>query len=76
MAPPSGLGGGAVDAGGTRKRIGEFQSISFWCEDVFATAKALKSKGVQFEKEPKSEQWGTTAIFKDADENKFVLSSR
>ena len=61
---------------GHEKQIGEFQSISFWCDDVFATAKALKSKGVHFEKEPKKEQWGTSAIFKDADENKFVLSSR
>jgi len=26
--------------------------------------------------EPKKEPWGTTAIFKDADEDKFVLSSR
>jgi len=61
---------------GHEKRIGEFQSISFWCDDVFATAKALKSKGVQFEMEPKKEEWGTTAIFMDADKNKFVLSSR
>jgi len=61
---------------GHEKRIGEFQSISFWCDDVFATAKVLKSKGVQFEAEPKKEEWGTSAIFKDADENKFVLSSR
>jgi len=36
----------------------------------------LKSKGVRFEVEPKKEDWGTTAVFKDADENKFVLSSR
>jgi catechol 2,3-dioxygenase-like lactoylglutathione lyase family enzyme len=61
---------------GHENRIGEFQSVSFWCDDVFATAKVLKAKGVQFEKEPKKESWGTAAIFKDADENKFVLSSR
>jgi catechol 2,3-dioxygenase-like lactoylglutathione lyase family enzyme len=61
---------------GHEKRIGDFQSVSFWCDDVFATAKVLKSKGVQFEVEPKSEVWGTTAVFRDADENKFVLSSR
>src|SRR5260370_5383079 len=61
---------------GHEKRIGEFQSVSLWCEDVFATAKVLKSKGVQFEMEPKKEDWGTTTVFKDADENKFVLSSR
>jgi catechol 2,3-dioxygenase-like lactoylglutathione lyase family enzyme len=61
---------------GHESRIGEFQSLSFWCDDVFATAKVMKSKGVQFEVEPKKEPWGTTAIFKDADEDKFVLSSR
>src|SRR5437899_11183141 len=60
---------------GHENRIGEFQSVSFWCEDVFATAKALKPKGAQFEMEPKKEEWGTTAVFKDADENKSVLSS-
>jgi catechol 2,3-dioxygenase-like lactoylglutathione lyase family enzyme len=61
---------------GYENPIGEFQSVSFWCEDVFATAKVLKSKGVQFEVEPKKEEWRTTAVFKDVDENKFVLSSR
>jgi catechol 2,3-dioxygenase-like lactoylglutathione lyase family enzyme len=61
---------------GHEKRIGDFQSISFWCDDVFATAKVLKSKGVQFAVEPKTETWGTSAIFKDPDDNKFVLSSR
>ena len=69
-------GGVFLTPEGHENRIGEFQSVSFWCEDVFATAKALKSKGVQFEMEPKKEEWGTTAVFKDADENKFVLSSR
>jgi len=61
---------------GHEKRIGEFQSVSFWCDDVFATAKVLKSKGVQFAVEPKKEVWGSTAIFKDADNNQFVLSSK
>jgi catechol 2,3-dioxygenase-like lactoylglutathione lyase family enzyme len=60
---------------GHESRIGEFQSISFWCDDVFATAKALKSKGVAFVKEPKTEVWGSVAIFKDPDGNQFVLSS-
>jgi catechol 2,3-dioxygenase-like lactoylglutathione lyase family enzyme len=61
---------------GHEKRIGEFQSISFWCDDVFATAKILKSKGVTFSQEPKNESWGSAAIFKDPDGNQFVLSSR
>ena len=60
---------------GHESRIGEFQSISFWCDDVFATSKVLKSKGVAFAQEPKTEVWGSVAIFKDPDGNQFVLSS-
>jgi predicted enzyme related to lactoylglutathione lyase len=61
---------------GHEKRIGEFQSISFWCDDVFATAKVLKSKGVTFTKEPKNEPWGAIAVFQDSDGNQFALSSK
>jgi len=61
---------------GHEHRIGEFQSISFWCDDVFATAKMLQQKGVEFEQEPKTESWGSAAIFKDPDGNLFVLSSK
>jgi catechol 2,3-dioxygenase-like lactoylglutathione lyase family enzyme len=61
---------------GHENRVGDFQPLSFWCDDVFATAKTMKSKGVEFEKEPKKESWGTSAIFKDVDGNKFVLSSK
>jgi catechol 2,3-dioxygenase-like lactoylglutathione lyase family enzyme len=61
---------------GHEDRIGEFQSLSFWCDDVFATAKVLKSKGVAFTQEPKTEVWGSMAIFKDPDGNQFVLSGK
>jgi catechol 2,3-dioxygenase-like lactoylglutathione lyase family enzyme len=61
---------------GHQDRIGTFQSLTFWCDDVFATAKALASKGVEFTQEPKTEVWGTFALFKDADGNQFVMSSR
>jgi predicted enzyme related to lactoylglutathione lyase len=61
---------------GHEKRIGEFQSIAFWCEDVFATAKVLKSKGVAFAQEPKNEPWGSIAVLKDPDGNQFALSSK
>ena len=60
---------------GFEDRIGGFQPISFWCNDVFATAKAMREKGVEFSKEPKKESWGTSAVFKDPDGNQFVLSS-
>ncbi len=61
---------------GQEDRIGGFQPLSFWCDDVVATARIMKSKGVEFEADPKKESWGTSAIFKDPDGNKFVLSSR
>jgi predicted enzyme related to lactoylglutathione lyase len=61
---------------GDEARIGTAQPMSMWCDDVFATAAALKAKGVKFAQEPKKESWGTSAIFEDADGNKFVLSSR
>lgn len=61
---------------GDEARIGTAQPMSFWCDDVFATADAMKVKGVKFAKEPKKEHWGTSAIFEDPDGNKFVLSSR
>ncbi|MFZ0274767.1 MAG: VOC family protein [Acidobacteriaceae bacterium] len=61
---------------GHEDRIGQFQSISFWCDDVFATAAGMKQKGVVFAQDPKKEQWGTSAIFKDPDGNMYVLSTR
>jgi catechol 2,3-dioxygenase-like lactoylglutathione lyase family enzyme len=61
---------------GHENRIGQFQSISFWCDDVFATAKVLKAKGARFAEEPKVEVWGSTAVFQDPDGNRFALSSK
>ena len=61
---------------GQEDRIGQFHSISFWCDDVFATAKALKAKGATLAQEPKIEAWGSSAIFQDPDGNRFVLSSK
>jgi catechol 2,3-dioxygenase-like lactoylglutathione lyase family enzyme len=59
-----------------KPRIGSPQPVAFWSDDVSATARLLKSRGVDFVMEPKTEQWGTTAIFKDQDGNQFALSSK
>jgi len=61
---------------GHEDRIGGFQPLTFWCDDVFSTAEQLKSKGVELAEEPKKEIWGTMAKFKDPDGNEFVFSSR
>lgn len=61
---------------GHEDRIGGFQPVTFWCDDVFATAKSLQARGVELAAEPKKEVWGTMAIFQDPDGNEFVFSSR
>jgi catechol 2,3-dioxygenase-like lactoylglutathione lyase family enzyme len=61
---------------GHEDRIGSFQPLTFWCDDVVATAKILQAKGVEFATEPKTEVWGTVAVFKDVDCNQFVLSNK
>jgi len=61
---------------GHESRIGGFQPVTFWCDDVSATAKALHLRGVELAAEPKKEIWGTMAKFKDPDGNEFVFSSK
>ncbi len=61
---------------GQESRIGQFQGISFWCDDVFATATILKAKGVTIVQEAKEESWGSSAVIADPEGNSFVLSSR
>jgi catechol 2,3-dioxygenase-like lactoylglutathione lyase family enzyme len=55
---------------------GSQMNITFWADDVEATARELQSKGVQFVMQPKRQDWGTAAAFKDVDGNTFVLSSK
>jgi predicted enzyme related to lactoylglutathione lyase len=61
---------------GHESRIGGFQGISFWCDDLAATAKIMKQKGVEFAQEPRKESWGSMAIIKDPDGNQFVVSEK
>jgi catechol 2,3-dioxygenase-like lactoylglutathione lyase family enzyme len=58
-----------------RKLIGGFMNVTFVADDVEATATELKARGVEFVQEPQKADWGTAAIFADADGNKFVLST-
>jgi len=61
---------------GQEDRIGTFSNIVFVSDDVQATFETLSARGVEFTQEPKTEGWGTSAIFKDPDGNAFVLSSK
>jgi predicted enzyme related to lactoylglutathione lyase len=62
-------------ADGQEKMIGGFMNVTFCADDVEATAKDMKAKGVEFVQEPQKADWGTAAIFKDLDGNTFVLST-
>lgn len=55
---------------------GSQMNVTFWTDNVEATARELKAKGVEFVMEPTTESWGTAAAFKDLDGNSFVLSSK
>ena len=62
-------------AKGQEAMIGGFMNVTFMADDVEATARELKAKGVEFVKPATKSDWGTAAIFKDPDGNQFVLSS-
>ena len=63
-------------APGQEAMIGGFMNMAFVCDDVEATARELKARGVEFVQEPQKADWGTSAIFKDADGNQFLLSTK
>ncbi|HUI78163.1 MAG TPA: VOC family protein [Bryobacteraceae bacterium] len=61
---------------GEKLQPGGMLNITLWADDVEATAKELKARGVEFIMEPKRMHYGTTSVFKDIDGNHLVLSSK
>jgi catechol 2,3-dioxygenase-like lactoylglutathione lyase family enzyme len=61
---------------GHENRIGTFQSISFWTREVKQTYEELRARGVKFDAAPVTADWGTSAIFRDQDDNGFVLGTK
>jgi predicted enzyme related to lactoylglutathione lyase len=47
----------------------------FAADDVAYTYEKMKANGVVFDVAPTKQPWGTFAIFRDLDDNTFVLSS-
>src|SRR5881394_2284853 len=62
-------------AEGDEKRIGSFMNMSYTCDDIDKTYEPLKNRGVEFEGPPQKQPWGTYAMFKDSEGNRFVVSS-
>ncbi|HET9986652.1 MAG TPA: VOC family protein [Longimicrobiales bacterium] len=75
----------ALPGGGTRivpfvfegmeDRVGTFQNVVFTADDVEATYRELTALGVEFVQPPKTEEWGTGAVFRDSEGNMFALTS-
>ena len=60
---------------GDENRIGSFINMSYTCDDIHKTYHELKKRGVEFEGPPQKQPWGTYALFKDSEGNRFVVSS-
>jgi len=58
---------------GLEDRIGTFSSVVFSCDDIEATYKELRERGVEFKDAPRDQPGGVMAIFVDPDGNAFVL---
>jgi predicted enzyme related to lactoylglutathione lyase len=60
---------------GDERRISSFMNMSYACDDIDKTYAELKKRGVAFEGPPEKQPWGTYAMFKDSEGNRFVVSS-
>lgn len=60
---------------GEESRIGTRMNCSLACDDVEATYRQLSERGVEFESPPQKQPWGTFAIMKDSEGNRFVIGS-
>lgn len=61
---------------GQEDRIGTFASLAYWTDNVEKTYNDLVAKEVEFSQKPKTESWGTSAIFKDSEGNSFALGTK
>lgn len=60
---------------GEESRIGKRMNCSLACDDVEATYRQLSERGVEFESPPQKQPWGSFAIMKDSEGNRFVIGS-
>jgi predicted enzyme related to lactoylglutathione lyase len=60
---------------GQEDRVGTFFNGSFCCDDVEATVRQLRGRGVDIIEEPTRQPWGTYAKIADSEGNILVLSS-
>ncbi len=58
---------------GLESRVGTFSGIVFDFDDIQATYKELRRRGVEFTEEPTQQPWGLQAQFLDSEGNGYVL---
>ena len=51
-------------------------NMSYACDDIEKTYEELNKRGVEFEGPPQKQPWGTYAMFKDSEGNRFVFRPR
>ena len=61
---------------GHEDRIGTFLPMSLWADDIEGTYTTLLARGVEFEKAPEKQPWGTSMILVDSEGNKLHVGSR
>ena len=60
---------------GEEGRIGTHMNCSIACDDVDATYRQLKERGVEFEGPPQKQPWGSYVTMIDSEGNRFVVGS-
>ena len=60
---------------GEESRIGTQMNCSIACDDVDATYRQLKERGVEFEGPPQKQPWGSYVTMIDSEGNRFVVGS-
>ena len=60
---------------GEEGRVGSFMNMSLACDNIDDTYEQLSKRGVEFEGPPQKQPWGTYAMFKDTEGNRFVVSA-
>jgi predicted enzyme related to lactoylglutathione lyase len=55
---------------------GGFSNVVWQSDNVQKTYEELAARGVEFTQQPRTEAWGTSAMFLDSEGNTFLISSK
>jgi catechol 2,3-dioxygenase-like lactoylglutathione lyase family enzyme len=61
---------------GWEERIGSFFNFAFVTDDIDATYAEFQARGVETLGPPQKAEWGSSLMFKDADGNQLLVSTK